>query len=122
MIDDGPTQHPDETNDFGRYGPGCRPTGGGALYAVILALVERPCAVGSGDDLDSWAISAFERGIEVLDEAGFVAIDPAAGRTVGKLLPKARKFKAWMKIHDRGKRLATTPGSTGSIGVGSTEP
>jgi hypothetical protein len=66
----------------------------------------------SGDDLDSWAISAFERGIEVLDAAGFVAIDPAAGRMVAKLLPKARTFEAWMKMHDQGKRLAAASGAS----------
>ncbi len=122
MIDGGPNQHPDETNDCGRYGPGYGPTGEDELYAVILALVERSCAVGSGDDLDSWATNTFERGIEVLNEAGFVAIDPADGRIVAKLLPKARKFKAWMKMHDHDKRLAVAPGSAGSAGVGSTEP
>jgi hypothetical protein len=41
MINDEPNQHSDETNDFGWYGPRCKPTGEDELYAVILALVEQ---------------------------------------------------------------------------------
>ncbi len=115
-------EEPDATNDFGRYTPECQPTAEDELYTVILDLVRQSCGTGRGEELDSFAISAFERSIEVLDEAGFVAIDPGAGRIVATLLPKARKFDAWMEIHDRRKRiaearhgLATVPGLTPEV-------
>jgi hypothetical protein len=63
-------------------------------------LVEQSCGV-TGDQLDSWAISAYERAIIELDEAGFVEIDPASGRIFAKVLPKARKFEEWIEFHDR---------------------
>lgn len=52
-----------------------------------------------------WANSAYELGIEALEEAGFVEIDPACGRIYAKVLPKARKFEAWMEIHERRKQV-----------------
>jgi hypothetical protein len=115
-------EEPDETNEFGRYTPECQPTGEDELYAVILALVEQSCSTGSGGDLDSWALSAFERAIEALAGVGFVQIETTGGRLFARLLPKARKFEAWMEIHDRRKRiaearhmLATVPGLTPEV-------
>jgi hypothetical protein len=56
-----------------------------------------------------------------LEEAGFVKIDQQ-GRIGGTILPKARKFEAWMEFHDRRKRigearhlLATVPGLTAEV-------
>jgi hypothetical protein len=107
----------DESNDFGRYKPENEPSGEDELLAVIFALVEQSCGV-KDDKLDSWAISAYERAIEMLAEVGFVELD-GDGRIGATILPKARKFEAWMETHDRRKRvgrarheLATVPGLT----------
>jgi hypothetical protein len=94
----------DEANGFGRYRPEHQPFGEDELYAVILALVRQGCENGTAGQLDSWAISAYERGIEALAEAGFVEIE-REGRIFAKLLPKAEKFEAWMELHDRRKRV-----------------
>ena len=114
MTDEEPE---DESNDFGRYKPENEPSGEDELWAMIFALVEQSCGV-KDDKLDSWAISAYERAIEMLAQAGFVEID-ADGRIGATILPKARKFEAWMETHDRRKRveqarheLATVPGLT----------
>ena len=109
-------EEPDETNDFGRYTPEHEPDAEDELYAVILALVEQGCGTKDHDKLDSGAISAYERAIETLVGAGFVEID-GEGRIGAMVLPKARKFEAWMEAYDRRKRiwearhkLGTVPG------------
>ncbi|MBV9491765.1 MAG: DUF2442 domain-containing protein [Verrucomicrobia bacterium] len=96
---------PDETNEWGRYSPACKPTPEDEFWAIVLALVQQSCGIKGGDELDSWALSAYERAIIALDEAGFVEIDPECGRISAKVLPKARKFEAWMEFHDRPNRI-----------------
>ncbi len=94
----------DESNDFGRYKPENQPTGEDELWAIVFALVEQSCR-GIDDKLDSWAISAYERAIEMLAQAGFVEIE-TCGRIGATILPKARKLEAWIEIHDRRRRVA----------------
>lgn len=122
MTDTAPADEPDATNDRGRYSPECKPTGEDELWALILDLVEQSCGIKGGEELDSWATSAYERAIIALEEAGFVEIDPACGRICAKVLPAARKFQEWMEFHDRPNRiraarheLATVPGLTPEV-------
>ena len=86
MTDTAPADEPDATNDRGRYSPECKPTGEDELWALILDLVEQSCGIKGGEELDSWATSAYERAIIALEEAGFVEIDPACGRICAKVL------------------------------------
>lgn len=113
------TEEPDETTEYGRYSPACKPTGEDELWAIILDLVVQSCGVKGGDDFDSWATSAYARAILAPAGAGFVEIDPARGSIYSRLLPKGRKFAEWMEFHDRPNRiraarheLATVPGLT----------
>jgi hypothetical protein len=99
-----PVEEPDETNGFGRYHPDHEPDAEEELYAVIFALVRQGCATQDPDKLDSWAISAYERAIETLAEAGLVAID-TEGRIGATVLPAGRNFEAWMDHHERCKRI-----------------
>ena len=103
-MSDDEREKPDETNEYVRYSPECSPTGEDELWVIILALVEEACGTG-GDELDSWATSAYERALEALDRAGFVEIDQAAGRIRAKLTPTAREFEAWVEFHDRDERI-----------------
>jgi len=116
---DKPADESDETTDYGRYSPECKPTGEDELWAIVLDLVAQSCGVKGGDELDSWATSAYEHAILALAGAGFVEIDPACGRIYATLLPKAHKFAEWIEFHDRLNRiraarqeLATVPGLT----------
>jgi hypothetical protein len=92
----------DETTDFGRFTSEHEPNGEDELYAIIFDLVELDCLTESGD-LDSWGIGSYERGIEALQEAGFVEIDRTRGRIYAKILPTLHKFKEWMEFHARRK-------------------
>ena len=82
----------DESNDYGRYKPENPTTGEDELWSIILDLVEQSCGGQKKDELDSWAISAYERVIIALEEAGFVKIDNQ-GRIGARILPRARKFR-----------------------------
>jgi hypothetical protein len=125
----------DETTDYGRYSPDCTPTGEDELYAIILDLVAEECATYEPresfletpkprdlDRLDSWGPGAYARAIEELDAVGFVKMKQEEGRITATILPKARKFQAWMEYHDRRNRiqqarheLATVPGATAEV-------
>jgi hypothetical protein len=65
----------DETTDYGRFTPEHEPLGEDELYATILALVRQDCGSANSDTFDSWAISAYERAILELADAGYVEID-----------------------------------------------
>jgi len=108
----------DEATEYGRLSPEHEPTGEDELYAIIFDLVEQDCLTDN-DDLDSWAISTYERAIIALDEAGFVEIDRTRDRIYAKILPKAHNFLKWMEFHHRRDRirqaryhLADKPGAT----------
>jgi hypothetical protein len=96
------------------------PTAEQELYDIILDLVSQNCTYGEDDDaFDSWAISAYERAIIALEQAGYVEIDDGPGRIAGKLTEQGRMFDAWMALHDQRRRiadarrhLATVPGAT----------
>lgn len=108
----------DETTDYGRFTPEHEPLGEDELYAVILALVRQDCGIANSDRFDSWAISAYERAILELADAGYVEID-GGGRITATITETGRNFEAWMDAYDRRKRvaearhqLATVPGLT----------
>ena len=113
-----PVEEPNEENGYGRFNSEREPVGEETLYAVILHLVRQSCETKDQDTFDSSAISAYERGLETLAEAGFVTLDPG-GRIFGRLSPRGRKFEEWMDFHERRKRVrearrefSTVPGIT----------
>jgi hypothetical protein len=62
------------------------------LYATILALVRQGCGTIERDAFDSWAISAYERAIEVLADKGYVELDQGGGRIFARLTEAGRSL------------------------------
>ena len=103
----------DDATDYGRYTLEHEPSGEDELYYIILRLVAQSCGQTGGEEFDSLAISAYERAIEVLEEAGFVAIDPNCGRIYANVTQRGRNFEAWMRAwreaEDAWAESETTP-------------
>ena len=96
-----------KTTDDGteRYKPDRKPVGEDVLFGIILNLLEEACGTADPEILDSWAISAYERAIEAVAEAGFAEIIDG-GRITARLLPKTRRFRDWLESHERRERQA----------------
>ncbi|HME32932.1 MAG TPA: hypothetical protein VKG65_09295 [Terriglobales bacterium] len=79
------TDTPETSDDESeRYRPACKPVGEDVLFGIILDLLEQACGTADPEILDSWAISAHERAIEAIVEAGFAEMQ-GSGRITARL-------------------------------------
>ena len=92
-------------DESGRYRPGRKPAGEDVLFGIILDVLEEACSTQDPEILDSWTISASERAIEAVGEAGFAEIIDGE-RITARLPPKAWRFRDWLDCHERRERPA----------------
>jgi predicted alpha/beta-hydrolase family hydrolase len=83
------------------------------LLAALLRMVEQDCLIQKKGDpldgtLDSWAISAYAHAMDLLNEAGLIAINHEfGGRVCATVRAEGHALLARARKHDENHRAST---------------